>query len=131
MAMSPANRRYLTRFIPTMLAYVVIILGVGWVFENDPPQGNIKYLIAALPALPIVGVIIIIGRYLVEETDEFMRMRHVLALLFAMGITLSLCTIWGFLENYADAPHINAFFAFPLFCAAWIVSAAAVAWRYR
>jgi hypothetical protein len=131
MSMSPANRRYLARFIPTMVAYVVTILGVGWLFENDPPQGNIKYLIAILPALPIVGVIIIIGRYLVEETDEFMRMRHVLALLFAMGITLSLCTIWGFAENYAGAPHINAFFAFPLFCAAWLPAGAVVAWWYR
>lgn len=131
MAMSPANRRYLTRFVPTMLAYVVIILGVGWLFENNPPQGAVKYLIALLPALPIVGVIIIVGRYLVEETDEFMRMRHVMALLFAMGITLSLCTMWGFLENYADVTHINAFFAFPLFCASWIVSAAVVAWWYR
>lgn len=131
MAKSPANRRYLVRFIPTMLAYVVIILGVGWLFKNDPPEGAVKYLFAVLPALPIVGVIIIVGRYLVEETDEFMRMRHVMALLIAMGITLSLCTIWGFLENYAEAAHINAFFAFPLFCAAWIVSGALVSWRYR
>lgn len=128
---NPADRRYLARFIPTMTAYVVIVLGVSWLFENRPPEGAIKYLIAVLPALPIVGIIVILGRYLIEQRDEFIRMRLVMVLLFAMGFTLSLCSIWGFLEIYAGVEHVNVFLVFPVFCLSWLVISPVLAWWYR
>ena len=135
MPASPAKaayRRYLWRFVPTMLAYVVIVFGVSWLFDrNQAPSGAAGYALAILPALPIIGVIIIMGLYVVEEKDEFMRMRHVMALLIGMGLILSLTVAWGFLEIYMHVAPLNAFWIFPGFCAAWGFSSGVLAWVYR
>lgn len=109
MAMNAAKRRYQYRFWPIMVAYVAAVVGVTWLFNNQPPEGPIKFALAVLPALPIVGILWAIGRYLIEETDEFVRMQQVVALLIAMGLTLSFCAIWGFLEIYHLVETISVF----------------------
>lgn len=131
MAMNAARRRYVTRFVPTMLAYVASVLLVTWVFNNSPPEGLLKYALATLPALPILGVIAIMGRYLVEETDEFVRMRHAMVLLISIGLTLSFCAAWGFLEIYAGAPKIGLFNIVWGFFGAQLVSGPIVSRWYR
>ena len=131
-AAKAAYRRYLWRFVPTMLAYVVIVLGVSWLFDNhQEPAGPIAYVLAVLPAIPIIGVIVIMGLYVVEEKDEFMRMRHVMALLIGMGLTLSVTVAWGFLEIYMHVAPLNAFWIFPGFCMAWGFASGVLAWVYR
>ena len=96
--------------------------------DRDGPFG---YALAILPALPIIGVIVIMGLYVVEETDEFMRMRHVMALLTGMGLTLSVTVAWGFLEIYTHVAHLDAFWVFPGFCMAWGFASGVLAWVYR
>ncbi len=131
-AAKAAYRRYLWRFFPTMLAYVVLVLGVSWLFDNrQAPDGPIGYALAILPALPIIGVIVIMGLYVVEEKDEFMRMRHVMALLIGMGLMLSVTVAWGFLEIYTHVPPLSAFWIFPGFCVAWGFASGVLAMAYR
>ena len=131
-AAKAAYRRYLWRFFPTMLAYVGIVYAVSWLFDNhQAPQGTLGYALAVLPALPVIGVIIIMGLYIVEETDEFMRMRHVMALLLGMGLMLSVTVAWGFLEIYTHVAPLNAFWIFPGFCMAWGFSSGILAMVYR
>jgi hypothetical protein len=135
MPASPAKaayRRYLWRFFPLMVAYVVIVYGVSWLFDRgEAPNGWLGYLLAVLPAVPIVGVIFIMGLYIVEEKDEFMRMRHVVALLSGLAIIMSVSVVWGFLEIYMHVPHLSAFWFFPGFCMAWGFSSGILAWVYR
>ncbi len=115
--LTPAGRRYLIRFVPAMTAYVVVLLGVVAVLKPPhAPTGPIVYLLAAAPALPVLVVIWAMGRFIVEETDEYLRARQVEAMLWATGLTLGACTVWGFLETYAPVPHVPAYFAFILFC---------------
>lgn len=131
MAMNAARRRYLARFFPTMAAYVVGVLAVTWIFNNQPPEGPLKYALAILPALPILVLIAIMGRYLVEETDEFVRMRHAMQLLIAIGLTLSFCAAWGFLEIYAGVPAIGLFNVVWGFFGAQIIAGPIVSFWYR
>jgi len=56
--------------------------------------------VAVLPALPIIGLFVAMGRYLVEEQDEYVRMLMVRQTLWASGFALSAATIWGFLQNF-------------------------------
>ena len=109
MAMNTAKRNYLARFWPVMVLYVLAVFGVSYWFNTSPPDGVLKYLLAIVPALPIIAVFFVMGRYLVEETDEFVRLRQMIALLLGIGITLTFCVIWGFLEIYADVPRIGLF----------------------
>ena len=72
--------------------------------------GGLAYVVAVLPALPIIGIFAAIGRYLVEEQDEYVRMLMVRQTLWASGFALSLATIWGFLENFDLVGHIDAYY---------------------
>lgn len=129
--MNAAKKRYIAWFIPTMLAYVVAVLGVTWLFNTQPPSAPLSYLFALLPALPVLGVIAILGRYLAEESDEFVRMRQVTGLLIAIGLTLSFCAVWGFLEIYAGAPNVGLFNVVWIFFGGMGLGNAVTAWWYR
>lgn len=108
---NPAQRAYLRRFLPIMLFYVVAILSVTAIMRSShAPTGALAYALSALPALPIIAVFWIMGRYLIEEQDEYVRLLQVRQILIATGLTLSLTTLWGFLEILADAPHIPLFY---------------------
>ena len=54
--------------------------------------------IAVLPALPLLYVFWIIGRYLAEQHDEYLRLLQVRKALVATGFTLAVATVSGFLE---------------------------------
>jgi hypothetical protein len=58
------------------------------------------------------------AQLLVEEKDEYLRSRHVHHALVATGVTLSLATVWGFLEQFNVVPHVAAYWVFP----AWAMS---------
>lgn len=129
--MSPAMRRYLLRFVPAMLAYVVVLSGSILAFENLRPTGPLLWVVAVAPALPIIAVIAIMGLYLMEETDEFQRGMSVQALLWGMGVTLAGATVWGFLENFGLVGHMPTYLAFPVFCGAFGLAQPLVRWRYK
>lgn len=129
--MSPAMRRYLLRFIPAMLAYVVVLSGSILAFENLRPTGPLLWVVAVAPALPIIAVIAIMGLYLMEEADEFQRGMSVQALLWGMGVTLAGATVWGFLENFGLVGHMPTYLAFPVFCGAFGLAQPLVRWRYK
>ncbi len=76
-------------------------------------------------------MIAIIGRYLAQESDEFVRMRQVIGLLIAVGLTLSFCAAWGFLEIYADVPKVALFNVVWIFFGAMGLGNAVTAWWYR
>ena len=112
---NPAAKRYAARFAPTMAVYVIAIIAAALVFKHHPPHGVLAYLLAVLPAIPIIGMIVIVGLYLKEETDEFQRTVLIQSMLWAVGATLAVTTVWGFLELFSLAPHFDTYLAFPLF----------------
>lgn len=128
---SPAARRYVARFIPAMLLYVVVLFGSIWTLRHLAPTGPLLWLLAVAPALPIVAAIVVMGLYLLEETDEFLRATLAQSMLWGIGVTMTVCTVWGFLENADLAPHLPLFLVFPLFCAAFGLAQPFVTRRYR
>lgn len=131
MSASPAAARYLRRFIPTMAVYVAVILGVSWSFDRLHPTGPLAWALAVLPAIPILGVIAVMGLYLKEEGDEFVRNVLIESMLWGFGATLAVTTVWGFLEIYIHAPGLPSFWAFPIFCGAMGMAQILVRSRYR
>jgi hypothetical protein len=97
---TPAWKRYNVRVIWLSLLYVAFLLPAVYGFKHQLVPHSAAYLVAILPALPIVGIFGALGRYLVEEQDEYVRMLTVRQILWASGLTLSLATIWGFLDNF-------------------------------
>ncbi|MBX7250167.1 MAG: hypothetical protein K1X35_14120 [Caulobacteraceae bacterium] len=115
----PAARRYTLRMVVIMAFYVAAIFGAVWMFTNDPPQGALRYLVAAAPSLPILGVIWAVGMYFREEDDEYLRQRLAVTSLWATGLTLAAASVWGFLENFDTVPHVPLYYAFVFYWAAF------------
>jgi hypothetical protein len=124
-------RRYMRRLWPTLALYAVVLIAVIRLFDTHPPQGPLKYAAALAPAIPVLGVIWLYGRYVIEEDDEFRRLQIILSLLIGLAVVLGATTVWGFVEVLAGAPHIPAYFVAPLFCVAQWLGMFLVAWRYR
>jgi hypothetical protein len=80
-------------------------------FKHQLVPEALKYVVAVLPALPIVGIFVAIGRYLVEEQDEYVRMLMVRQTLWASAFMLTLATVWGFLETFDLVGHVDGYWA--------------------
>src|SRR3954453_23222461 len=110
MVRTPAWKRYNWRVIWLSLLYALFLLAAVYVFKHRLVPDMVKYVVAVLPAIPIIGIFAAIGRYLVEEQDEFVRMLMVRQTLWASGFALSIATAWGFLESFEVVRHVEAYY---------------------
>lgn len=111
---SPALRRYNRRGLIWAFGYVAALFFAISVNDWLEPEGPLLWLIAVLPSLPILYFVWALHRYLVEETDEYLKMRYVGDALFGLGLLLVVATIWGFLETFKVVPHIQSWFVVPV-----------------
>ncbi len=110
MSCNPAVRRYQVRVIGLSIVYAFVLIGAELLFRHHRVSGAMAYGVAALPALPIIGIFVAIWRYLIEERDEYLRMLMVRQSLIATGLTLSIVTMWGFLETFGLVVHLEAYY---------------------
>jgi hypothetical protein len=108
---SPARRRYNHRVLGLSLAYAGALIGVSFVFRSSPPTGPLAWALAVLPALPLVGIFVAMGRYLVEEGDEYLRAVESRKALVATGFMLIVTTCWGFLQSFDQVPRVDFYWA--------------------
>lgn len=108
-ARTPAGKRYNWRVLWLSLLYAAFLLPAVYGFKHQLVPHSAAYLVAVLPALPIIGIFAAIGRYLVEEQDEYVRMLMVRQTLWASGFTVSAATIWGFLDNFGLVGHLDGY----------------------
>jgi hypothetical protein len=116
-ARTEAGKRYNARTIWISAAYAIFLIGAVYGFKHHLIGGPLRYVVALLPALAIVGLFIAMGRYLVEERDEYVRMLMVRQTLWASGFALSAATICGFLQNFNLVGPVDGY---------WIV----IAWYF-
>jgi hypothetical protein len=108
-ARSEAQRRYLKRTIAVTALYLATVAAASFFIDRDDPVTAITIILAILPGLAIMGIFWAIARLMVEEQDEFIRMLIVRQSLIATGLALSVASVWGFLEAYGVAPHIDSY----------------------
>jgi hypothetical protein len=128
---STAMKRYHQRFFSAMALYVILIFLATWIFRHQHPSGAIAWTIAVLPAIPLIAVTVVMGLYLVEQTDEFEKTVTVQSLLWGIGGTLALSTVLGFLELYLSIPHLPRTFDFAIFWFLVGVATPIIRLRYR
>jgi len=121
MANSAAVRRYSQRVMVLMFLYAASLMAVVYSFSRHLLTGPPAYVAAVLPALPIIGIFVAMGRYLIDESDEYLRMLMIRQSLIASGFMLSIVTAWGFLEGFGLVPHIVSYYAAVLwFAGMWV-----------
>jgi hypothetical protein len=104
-----AWKRYNMRNIWLSLLYAAFLIPAVYGFKHHLIAGPVAWIVAVLPAIPIIGIFGAMGRYLAEEQDEYVRMLMVRQMLWAMGFTLSVATIWGFLDNFGLVGHVDGY----------------------
>lgn len=110
MARDGAQRRYTNTVLMLSVAYMLILFAVVYLFNNAPPTGIAAYAAAVLPALPIIGIFAAIGRYLIDEQDEYVGSLMVRQTLWASGFAVRVATVWGLLESFEVVGHVEAFY---------------------
>jgi hypothetical protein len=109
LARGRAISRYNRAAVTLSIIYVIFLFGAEIAIGRYGLGGTAAYVVAILPALPIIGLFAAIGRYLIEESDEYLRLLQVRQTLIATGFALSIATAWGFLESFDLAPHFDAY----------------------
>lgn len=107
---SRAMRAYGRRSTIIMLFYAAAVVTTTHLSPAVAANQPLLWAVAVLPALPLLAIFWIMGLYLAEITDEYVRMLEVRKALVATGLTLAVTTVLGFLEIYADIPHMPLFF---------------------
>jgi uncharacterized membrane protein len=129
---SPAARRYVLRFVPAMMGYAIALIGALWLFNTYHLLGWPADVVAVAPALPVLVAIWAIGRFMVEEDDEFQRKLMVESYMIATAATLGICTVVGFLQSFdLMTRDIPLWAVFPLLAACLIPAQGWVKWKYR
>lgn len=128
---NPAQRRYVIRMWISAALCVLFSVVAALIFRLCHPHGLVSYPVAILPALPIMGALIYTGVYLAEEKDEFQRNLLVQSLLGGTGGILAATTAWGYMEDFAHAPHMDPIWVYPLFWVFAGISYVLVKARYR
>jgi hypothetical protein len=114
---SPAMRRYNRRIAVITIIYVAAIVAAVWAAKTYTPVGPLAWLIALVPALPVLAMVWAMMRLIGEEKDEYLRARIVEQSMIATGFMLAVVTVYGFLESFDLVPHIPAYGAFIVWCA--------------
>jgi hypothetical protein len=127
----PPMRRYLLRLGVSMSLYAVLLVAAVSLARQGLAEGAWGYAIALAPTIGVLGAIATVGFYLAEETDEFARTTVMHSLLWATAGTLSIATIWGFLETFDKAPHVATWATVPVFAVVMGLAQALIARRYR
>src|SRR5258705_5405245 len=95
-----AGRRYVYRLAPTMALYLLFLFIAKWSFHHLHPTGLVVYLLAVLPALPLIGSLAVVGLYISEESDDFQRSIIVQSMLWGLA---------GSLPTSTDVVSLEAF----------------------
>ena len=112
-----AGRRYASRILAFTVPYVAInVAAIFGAFDDLRAPGS--WVLALAVAAPAIGQFWAILR-MIEESDEFVAAVVTKRVLLASGIAIAVATAWGFLESYADAPHLPAWLVLPAFWAAF------------
>ena len=112
---NPAHRRYVWRVAAAMTGYVLTLLLANYLIDHAGVTGALAIAAALLPAICVAGVFWALALLLVEERDEYVRMLLVRQVLVASGVTLTVATLWGFLEDFQLVAHVPVWSVTPLF----------------
>jgi len=126
-----AFKRYQRRVQVAMAVYFVVILGAAWVVKHLAVVGWRLYFWSVLPAVPIMVVIVAMGRYLQEESDEYQRLMMMRSILVGTAALLGTIVVSDFVRAFAEVDPFPPFASFIVFAVAMAIAQAVQKLRDR
>lgn len=125
-----ARRRYTRDMALSGAVYVALVFGAALLLRNfDVPQ----WMRVVLALLPVAPALMMLRAYLtyLGALDEFQRRLQTDALLIATGVIVFGTFAYGFLEEWADLPHVPLIWVFPVFSFVFGVTHLFIRSRYK
>jgi hypothetical protein len=129
--LSPLQRRTMQLFGANLGFTAVLSLATHDLVKDMHPSALFIYLTALLPTIPVVGIVVVVSRYLARETDDFIRMLVVQSLLWGLGITFVLDTYLGGLFSHPQIFRLIPILNIDLFCVSVGIAVRIQLWRNR
>lgn len=104
-----AQRRYTKRVAVFTFLYLVVLGVMTFAIKQGDVDPAVRTFLALLPGLAVVGIFWSVGRLIVEEQDEFLRMLVIRQSLIATGFAMCAASVWGFLESAEVVQHLDAY----------------------
>ena len=126
----PAAKRYRRDMAVAAVLYVALVMGAALLIRNwELPQWSV----IVLSLLPTAPALMMLRAYLVftRAMDEFQRRVQSEALIVATAVTVFGSFAYGFLEEWADFPHVPLIWVFPVFAFIFGVAHAIIWRRYK
>ena len=118
---SSAKRRFMRMHLILSVLYIALVLLASWFVSDDAKATPMVIFWAVLPGLVVIGWIWNMGRYLMEMSDEYLRLLEIRKMLVATALTLAVSAGWGIIELFAAVPRLPVFFVFPIWCVGLMV----------
>lgn len=128
---SPLQRRTMQLVGANLGLIAALSLATRDFFKAGDSNNLFLYLVAALPTIPVICMVAVIGRYLARETDEFIRMLVVQSLLWGLGITFVFDTYLGGLFAHPQIFRLIPVLNIDLFAISFGVALRIQLWRNR
>ena len=125
-----AARRYRRDIAISGALYVALVIGAALAIRNlEPPQ----WAVIILSLLPVAPALLMLRAYIVfnRAMDEFQRRLQSEALIIAAGVTVFASFAYGFLEEWAEFPHIPLIWVFPVFAFVFGIAHLIIGRRYK
>lgn len=127
MSSRDAGRRYVRRFVPAMIGYVVLLVPAILII-NRFPAAPWRYAVVLVPIVPLAFVARAVVGFL-RETDELQRRMQLEALGFAFGVGSVITFAVGLLQ-IVGLPTLSWMFVWPVFAVLWVLGLALAKRRY-
>ncbi|MBT9472324.1 MAG: hypothetical protein V4514_09240 [Pseudomonadota bacterium] len=113
--MDRPQRNYMIRTLAFMGGYLAVnIAAITGAF--DDLRGAGAWALGLVVAAPVAGQIWA-TLALMRESDEYVRGLTAKRFIIASGLAMAVFSAWGYLESYAQAPHVPGWFVYVLFWA--------------
>jgi len=125
-----AAKRYRRDVAITGAIYVALVFGAALAIRQvELPQ----WAVIALSLAPVAPALLMLRAYIVftRSMDEFQRRVQTEALIIASAFIVFGTFAYGFLEEWADFPHVPLIWVFPAYCAVWGLATLFVRRRYQ
>ncbi|MGA2887435.1 MAG: hypothetical protein ABSE51_05235 [Terracidiphilus sp.] len=131
---SPAKFKFEDRFL-FIIVPLFVLLGIldiwGFHYHHLHPTGALAYMCAFLYSMPMIAFIVVLGLYLAEETDDFMRALWVQSILWGIGATLAIANFCGASARFGLDPHLGISSIQFVFLLVMIFTMVVIKLRYR
>jgi hypothetical protein len=133
--MSALKRQTLISICVSALMLTLINQADRYTLARGYSTKPLVILFGFLSAIPILGILFVLGRYLARETDEYVRMMVVKSLLWAAAVIVIATTLQSALAEWSTewvlSPNETACMTFDLFFTVASIVFVIQLWRNR